>query len=62
MTQVHWEFDSECPHCGKINHVRSPEGERVVAVHCEHCPHSYEYVHVIQEHEVIELPSDVLNV
>lgn len=47
---VHWEFDSECPRCGKLNRVASPVGERVVHVHCEHCTHGYDYTHVVVEH------------
>lgn len=50
----HWELDSECPQCGKINHVKCPVGEKVVLVHCEHCSHAYDYLHVIQEHEIVE--------
>lgn len=53
MAHLHWEFDSDCPHCGKTNHGKCAEGERVVVVKCDHCPHSYEYVHVIYDHEII---------
>ncbi|MCY0887783.1 MAG: Com family DNA-binding transcriptional regulator [Alicyclobacillaceae bacterium] len=50
----HWEFDSECPRCGKLNHVKAPVGEQVVRVHCEHCTHGYEYTHIVQEHKLVE--------
>jgi transcription elongation factor Elf1 len=49
----HWEFDSECPHCGKVNHVSAPVGEYVVRVTCRHCTHGYEYTHVVKEHIVV---------
>jgi len=54
MTHTHWEFDSECPHCGKSNHVLCPVGEHMVAVRCEHCTHSYEYLHVVHEHTEVQ--------
>ncbi len=54
MSHTHWEFDSVCPKCGKTTHVKSPSGERVVRVHCEHCSHGYEYSHIVNEHAVVE--------
>jgi len=50
----HWEFDSQCPKCNKLNHVKAPEGEKVVRVKCVHCTHSYSYTHVIREHTEVE--------
>lgn len=54
LSHTHWEFESECPHCGTINHVKCPVGETVVVVECMHCPHSYQYLHVVDEHEEID--------
>lgn len=54
MTHSHWEFTSVCPHCGKVNRGKCPVGEKLVLVHCEHCTHSYDYVHVIEHPEVVE--------
>lgn len=54
MHHVHWEFDSECPRCGHVNHVSGPAGETVVRVHCEHCTHGYDYTHVVREHVEVE--------
>lgn len=53
-THEHWEFDSECPHCGKVNHVKAPVGETMVVVHCEHCTHSYDYLHVVTKHITVK--------
>ena len=50
----HWEFDSECPRCGMVNHVKAPEGEHVVQVLCEHCAHGYQYTHIVHEHVEVE--------
>lgn len=50
LEQKHWEFDSECPRCGKINHVSAPPGEVAVSVHCDHCTHGYDYIHIVKEH------------
>ncbi|MCF8566104.1 hypothetical protein LLE49_15370 [Alicyclobacillus tolerans] len=55
MTEhVHWEFDSVCPKCDKVNHITAPVGETVVRVHCEHCAHGYEYTHIVTEHQTVE--------
>ncbi|MCI0183367.1 MAG: hypothetical protein OWR52_02030 [Acidibacillus sp.] len=54
MPHRHWEVDSECPRCGKINHASIPVGERVVRIHCEHCTHGYDYLHVVAEHTEVE--------
>lgn len=54
MTHKHWEINSVCPNCGKVNHVKVPEGEHVVRVHCEHCTHGYEYTHVVVHPQVVE--------
>lgn len=54
MTHTHWEFESECPHCGKINHGKCPVGEQMVVIHCTHCTHSYDYIHVVREHDEVE--------
>ncbi|MCL6636923.1 MAG: hypothetical protein K6T26_03140 [Alicyclobacillus sp.] len=54
MGSKHWEVDSVCPRCEKVNHLRIPVGERVVRVYCEHCTHGYEYTHVVQEHVTVE--------
>jgi len=51
---THWEFDSECPKCGKVNRVSAPVGEQVVRVHCDHCTHGYDYTHVVLEHEEVK--------
>lgn len=58
MAHRHWEVDSICPKCGKVNHVSFPEGEMLVRVDCEHCTHGYEYTHVVTEHKVVEDPED----
>ncbi|MCL6487367.1 MAG: hypothetical protein K6T76_00295 [Alicyclobacillus mali] len=55
---VHWEVDSICPQCGNVNHVVVPAGEHVIRVACQHCPHGYEYTHVVQEHEIVEDDED----
>jgi len=58
---IHWEFDSVCPHCGRINHVSAPAGETAVRVSCVHCTHGYEYTHIVQEHDIVDddaKPSD----
>ena len=54
MNHVHWEFDSECPRCGQVNHIQASVGETVVRVHCVHCTHGYEYTHIIHEHVEVE--------
>ncbi|QQE80057.1 hypothetical protein [Alicyclobacillus sp. SO9] len=54
MQHRHWEIDSICPKCEKTNHLSVPEGNTVVRVHCEHCTHGYDYIHVVQEHSVVE--------
>ena len=59
MKHTHWEIDSECPKCGKINHLNIPAGETVCRVHCEHCTHGYEYTHVVNEYQVVEDSSAV---
>lgn len=51
---THWEIDSVCPRCGNVNHVKVPAGERVVRVHCEHCTHGYDYMHMVKEHEIVD--------
>lgn len=56
MSHEHWEFDSVCPHCGKVNRGKCPVGERTVIMHCEHCTHSYDYVHIVLEHETVTDP------
>lgn len=53
IEHAHWEFDSECPKCGSLNHVTAPIGENIVIVHCSHCTHGYEYTHVISEFQVV---------
>lgn len=49
----HWEIESTCPNCGKINKHNIPEGEHVVRVHCDHCTHGYDYTHIVREHEEV---------
>ncbi len=50
----HWEIDSVCPHCDKVNHVIIPVGKTVVRVHCEHCTHGYDYTHIVQHPTYVE--------
>lgn len=54
MIHKHWEFDSVCPKCGSVNHVKAPVGEHVVRVHCMHCAHGYDYTHVVRDHEEVD--------
>jgi transcription elongation factor Elf1 len=54
LNRYHWEFNSECPHCGKTKHIKVPKGQQVVRVYCEHCPHGFEYTHIVQEYIEIE--------
>ena len=54
MSHTHWEFESECPQCGQKNQVSCPVGEKIVVVHCVHCTHSYDYVHLVTEHKEIQ--------
>ena len=58
MSDAHWEFDSECPKCGNITHVKCPVGEHVVRVHCEHCSHGYNYTHIVHEHQTVKEDND----
>ena len=54
LHRIHWEFESICPQCGTHNHVKAPAGEKVVRVHCSHCPHGYEYTHMVEQHLEVE--------
>lgn len=54
MKHRHWEINSVCPKCGKVNHLSIPEGYHVIRVHCEHCTHGYDYTHIVHEHLVID--------
>lgn len=61
MTDKHhesWQVRSICPHCNKIIERTVSIGERVVIIHCDHCSHGYEYIHVVQHSVVVE---DTLN-
>jgi transcription elongation factor Elf1 len=51
---THWEIDSVCPKCGKLNHVKVPTGEKVVRIHCEHCTHGYDYIHMVKKPKVVD--------
>jgi transcription elongation factor Elf1 len=51
---THWEFDSVCPRCGKVNHGKTSVGNYVVMIHCEHCTHGYEYKHIVAEYKEVE--------
>ncbi|WCK56667.1 Gp49 family protein [Aneurinibacillus sp. Ricciae_BoGa-3] len=53
MTE-HVEFDSICPKCDGINHVRARVGERMVEVHCKHCTHGHNYLHVVHQHVIVK--------
>lgn len=53
-THKHWEVDSICPKCEKVNKVVVPEGELVVLVQCMHCEHGYQYTHVVRDHTEVE--------
>ncbi|GLG00155.1 hypothetical protein Alches_01940 [Alicyclobacillus hesperidum subsp. aegles] len=50
----HWEVESICPRCEKVNVVQVPEGEHVVRVHCTHCEHGYDYTHIVKEFTEVE--------
>ncbi|RIV21094.1 hypothetical protein D2Q93_10745 [Alicyclobacillaceae bacterium I2511] len=53
-SHAHWEIRSICPRCEKPNFVHVPVGERVVQIHCQHCAHGYEYIHVVQHPRYVE--------
>jgi hypothetical protein len=50
----HIEFDSICPKCDGINHVKARVGERMVEVHCRRCTHGHNYLHIVHEHVIIK--------
>ncbi len=54
ISHGHWEIESVCPQCGKVNLVSLPVGERVIQIHCEHCAHGYEYIHIVKKPKYIE--------
>jgi Zn ribbon nucleic-acid-binding protein len=57
---THWEFDSVCPHCQKLNHVTTSVGNHVIRVHCEHCIHGYEYTHIVADYKEVEDESSII--
>jgi Zn ribbon nucleic-acid-binding protein len=49
-----WMVESVCPHCNKVNAIKIPVGEQFAFVHCDHCTHGYDYIHVVREHIEVE--------